>query len=131
MIEKLELVLKFPELKPPFMGVKYEREFTGSRVNQSWVNSYGRELYQIRLEPEGDVIRVTITTEKVANRYTYVISKFNSKKIEEFIGRIGIGQLINFGHVIQIEDELKIIRTSVSNKNWVLQVNKIEFFEEH
>lgn len=113
------------------MGVKYEREFTGSRVNQAWVNSYGKELYQIRLEPEADVIRLTITTEKVANRYSYLISKFDAKQIENFIGRVGKNQIINFGHVVAVEDNLKIIRTSVSNKNWVLQVNKIEFFDEH
>jgi hypothetical protein len=130
-VERLELVFKFPENKPPFMGVVYENEFTGKRLNQSWVNTYGSFSFQIRIEPDLDFLKLTLSQKELGEKYDYLISRFDKNKLIEFLDKTKNLKQVNFGHVVKEFDDLKIIKTSVGFKPWVVKVDNIEFFNEH
>lgn len=130
-VDRLELVVKFPEKKPPFMGVLYENEFTGRRLNQSWVNTYGKFSYQIRIEPDLDFLKVTLSQKELGEKYDYLISHYDERKLKDFLERTKNLKQINFGHVTKEFDDLKIIKTSVGNKVWVVKVDNVEYFNEH
>jgi hypothetical protein len=130
-VERLELVFKFPEKKPPFMGVVYENEFTGKRLNQSWVNTYGSFSFQIRIEPDLDFLKLTLSQKELGEKYDYLISRFDEPKLKDFLSRTKDLKQINFGHVLKEFDDLKIIKTSVGFRPWVVKVDTVEFFNEH
>jgi hypothetical protein len=130
-VERLELVVKFPENKPPFMGILYENEFTGKRLNQNWVSTYGSFYYQLRIEPDLDFLKVTLSQKELGEKYDYLISRYDREKLKTFLDRAKKVKQVNFGHVIKEYDDLKIIKTSVSGKVWVLKIDNVEFFDEH
>lgn len=130
-VERLELVMKFPESKLPFMGILYESEFAAKRINQGWVNTYGSYSYQIRIEPDFDFLKVTLSQKELGEKYDYLISRFDEVRLREFLTKTKSFKQINFGHVLKEYDDLKIIKTSVANKLWVVKVDNVEFFNEH
>jgi hypothetical protein len=130
-VDRLELVVRFPENKPPFMGILYENEFTGKRLNQGWVNTYGSLFYQVRIEHDLDFLKVTLSQKELGQKHDYLISRFDGDKVKIFLEKTKKVNQINFGHVVMEFDDLKVIKTSVGNKNWVVKVNNVEYFEEH
>lgn len=113
------------------MGVLYENEFTGKRLNQSWVNTYGSLSFQIRIEPDFDFLKVTLSQKELGEKYDYLISRYDKNKLTDFLERSKKLKQTNFGHVIKEFDDLKIIKTSVGFKPWVVKVDNVEFFNEH
>ena len=123
--------MKYPENKPPFMGVLYENEFTGKRLNQSWVNTYGSFSFQIRIEPDLDFLKLTLSQKELGEKYDYLISRYDEPKLKDFLNKTKNLKQINFGHVVKEFDDLKIIKTSVGIRPWVVKVDTVEFFNEH
>lgn len=130
-VDRLGLIIKFPERKPPFLGVVYPSSFVASRTNQSWVNTYGSLNFQLRFEPDYGLLKITLSQSELGEKYDYPITIFDEKKVRDFVLKAKNLKQINFGHVIEKEDEHIVVKTSVGNKLWVLKINKVEFFQEH
>lgn len=127
----LELVLKQPKDKPPFIGILFQSEFKAAKLNQEWIESAKTHKHQITLEPNGELLELTLTQKELHHKYTYKISKFEPDKLKRFLFQVKDAEQINFGHITLKEDQHIPVRISINRALWVLPVDKIEFNEEY
>lgn len=116
------LVLKIPVGKPPFVGVLFESEFAGAMTHTELVNSYNREFYEIKFEPSHK-LKLCLKGFTLPPRI-YELD-YDPVKLLKFLQQTRDCKMFNFGHVIIVNDNYKIIRTAANQTNFVLKVNKL------
>ena len=125
----MELVLKQPKNKPPFLGIQFENEYKASTLNQNWPNSYRSSLYSIELEPEVEGMSLVIKLESFGFNYKYENVKYDPVKLSKWLLQTKAEKQYNFGHVIKVLDTHKVVRTTVNSALWVLKVKEINLFQ--
>lgn len=132
MIEDVEIVILFPDKKPPFIGVVFKDEKLAECSNKNWIDNYHQDLYQIVFEPIHSKSQLLIYLILNESKSTYQIKKFDFHKVRELIYKIKSlkVQNVNFGHVIYKNNKLTVARSCVCRRNWVIKVNKVDFWEE-
>ena len=130
-MKALELILKQPQDKLPFLGILFESSFDGERVNQSIVNSYKTYLYNLELEPiDDDKMNITIREEKMNFKYTYQNVKFDAEKLSKFLQFNKDATLFNFSHIKQEYDKHIVLKTSVNRALYVLKVKEVKLVSD-
>lgn len=129
-VDQLELVIRYPDKKPPYVGILFQSSFTAGRTNQGWVNNYKNYFYQLRIEPLKDCLMITLSQKDYHWKYSYLIHKYDERKIQEFLLKVKNHKYFNFGHVVMEYDNMIPVRTSVNMALWVLKIDNVEFLKE-
>lgn len=128
--EDLELVLKLPKNKRPYIGILFQSEYKASYINQYWVNEFGGQDYKLIIEPHPEVLLVSLVNKRLMLFYSYEVKKFDGERLKKFLELVR-GKTINFGHVLLKNDKHYPARTMTELKIWVLEITKIEFYYEY
>ena len=126
MLIHLELFLKLPEGKPPFIGMLYQPEAANYAManNVDLMKVTGRDIH-LRLEVGKDTLSCALELHEVNDRRFYSDVKFNLRELREWIKKARTSSAINFGHVIATQ------RGPVAAKVWqgrglfVMPVNRV------
>lgn len=132
MIEDVEIIILFPEKKPPFIGILFKDEKSAECTNKNWIDNYHKDLYQIVIEPIHSESKLLLYLIHHESKSTYHIKRFDFRKVRELIYKIKNlkTQTVNFGHVIYKNNKLTLVRSCVCRRNWVLKINRVDFWEE-
>jgi len=127
---KLELVLKRPKDKPPFIGVLFQNEFRAAKFNEWWIlNPNETTNIGLEIEPKKELLELRIV-HAYANGSIYKIQNFHAFELHQFLIYAMSQQLVNFGHVL-IKENKHIPARTLNDKLWVLKINKITFLREY
>lgn len=127
----MELILKLPPNKPPFIGILFRDKYRACTLNKSWVNNYNTHKYKIVLQVKGMVVDLIITEEGMGFRHTYEDLKYDSQKLLKFMRQTKEDKLFNFGHIITVLDNHEVVKTLANQRLYVLKVVKIKFEMEY
>lgn len=135
----MELVLKQPIGKLPFIGVLFEKEFEASKVNQFLVQPEKVVYYKILLELLGDVreelyINLTLRHEETNFKFTYEKLKydiFDAHNKLKWLENTRNADLFNFGHIINKHGNHQLVKTLSTHNHFVLKVDEIKMFTEY
>lgn len=123
--ERLELVTKLPKDKAPYMGILFTSARTASYLNQSWVNEYKSQVFQLNVEFRNRKLFLTLSLLDFRLRHTYEVDTYDPHKLKAFLQKISSVSKINFGHVIRDHDKQVPAKTIDSRAYWVLGVNAV------
>lgn len=126
----MELILKRPKNKPPFIGILFKDEYEASTLNQSWVNSYKDSLYTITFEPEGKDLTLRFSLDGYGLNYRYKNLKHDSEKFFRFMYETKTHGRFNFAHLILVKDKHVVVSTTVNRALFVLGVKKVSLLVE-
>lgn len=127
--EDLELVLKLPKNKRPYIGILFQSEYKASYINQYWVNEFGGQDYKLVIELHPGILSVSLVNKRLMLFYCYEVKRFDAEKLKKFLEAVR-GNTVNFGHVLLKNDKHYPARTMTDMKIWVLEITKIEFYHE-
>lgn len=128
--EQLELVLKLPANKPPYIGILFHSLYYASRVNEGWVNEYPGIEYGLILEPKQNELLINLVSKPYRLFYTYDVVKYDAFKLRKFLLNLKSGAPVNFGHVLMKNDKHIPAHTSSASKIWVLSIKEVKLFSE-
>lgn len=126
----MELILKRPRNKPPFIGILFQDEYEASTLNQSWVNSYNTYLYNITLEPDGKEITLKLSLDGYGLNHRYKNLRHDPEKLYRFLYETKAHGKFNFAHLIMVRDKHTVVSTTVNRALFVLGVKKVTLLIE-
>ncbi len=121
----MELVLKQPKDKPPFLGILFTSEYTGSKLNSDFVINHKGEFFKLTIEPVGSKINITIASEYDTLKYTYLDVKYDFNKLKEFIIATRQVKLFNFSHLKLQENKHIVLKTLAELQLFVIKINEV------
>lgn len=126
--EQVELELKFPPDKPPFIGIRFENVFKASSLNKDLVENHNHVAYKFVIEPTGLFAKIRLIGDNSFQTREYLNISYKPEQIKKLLR---IGRQCKFGHIIQIEGEDKPVKTSITYKLFVLMIGEIRVVQEY
>jgi hypothetical protein len=123
----MELVMKLPKDKPPYLGVMFYDDYAAMSKNKGCANNYRDSFFSVLIIPTGRN-RIDIKITCGASNGSYEDVRCNVDALIRFLYMTKDVKRYNFGHVVEKEGEHKVARTT-NNSPWNLKVNKIEVKE--
>ncbi len=122
----MELVLKLPKGKPPFVGVLFEQEYHGADMNVDLYKTHGNRAYKLVLEPIKTKINLRLICEEIVTVRFYNGLKYNHERLNDWIYLTKNTSAYTFGHVVFREDKHFSVRVHPGGKPFVLKVESFE-----
>lgn len=126
----MELELKLPDGKPPFIGIIFQNEWDGY-MNKEWADSYHTSLYQLIFEPAGETLKITFSSRNWNFKYTYQPVKYDLDKLKKFMQATKGSRVYNFGHIIWKEGNHKVIRTRANARMILFKIDQVKVVYEY
>lgn len=123
----MDLVLKMPKGKPPFIGVLFLSQWDAQRTNKLLPDSYSMDTYQISLEPSHKLF-LNLHNGTI-HRARYELG-YDPVKLLRFLHQTRECRKFNFGHVYLEDGDHKIALTTATMKKFVLKVDKVDVVAE-
>jgi hypothetical protein len=123
----LELIMKLPKDKLPFIGILFQDSYTASSTNKSFANNYRTDLYTIEIIPKNDVL-ADIKMHCECSKGQYLDVKCNMQALKRFVQITHYHPYIHWGHIYSQGGKHKIAKTT-NQDNWVLKLAKISVIE--
>ena len=123
----LQLVLKQPEGKLPFIGILFSNEYVGARENQRMVNEYGNSLYKLEFRPiKNEVTKIDIIISQYVHdlKGEYKDVAMDAEKLKRFLAFNYNAKYFNFGHIGIKQNKHYPLRTSSKGSIWVLKLEE-------
>lgn len=127
----MELVLKMPPGKPPFIGILFESEHKAAQTNASWVNNNHSLIYRLILEPVNGVINLRLIQDELGCNCLYSRLKNDPEQLLKFLYQTREIYSFNFGHVYWFGDNLKLAKSVTNQRNFVLKVEAVKVLIEY
>jgi hypothetical protein len=129
----MNLVLKIPKDKPPFIGVRYDRHIEANALNH---DLFEKSIYSLHIKPMHRKYDSTILYKIVLELKSHDLKSsktytpyYNPNEFKEWFKAIRSHIHFNFGQVYSQEGEDKIARLP-SGKPFVLKICGL-FMEDH
>lgn len=125
----LQLVLKNPEGKLPFIGILFPSDYLGARENQRMVNEFKNSLYKVEFRPiKNEATKIdVIVTQYVHNlKGEYKNVQMNAEKLKKFLDFNYNAKYFNFGHISVKHNNHYPLKTSHKGDIWVLRVEEVK-----
>ena len=122
----MELVLKLPKGKPPFVGVLFELEYHGADMNVDLYRTHGNRPYKLILEPNKKQINLRLICEEIVTVRFYNSLKYNNERLNDWVYLTKNAKAFTFGHVVFKEDKHHPVRIHPGGKPFVLKVESFE-----
>jgi hypothetical protein len=121
----MELVLKMPQGKPPFIGLEFPSSWKGE-LNKDLVYENADKQYKLILETERQ-LKMTLVCEDIAVRRVYPGIGYHPARLKNWLTQMRQYSQVNFGHVYLQDGNHKIVKLA-GQKNFVLKVVNIELY---
>ena len=126
----MELILKQPVGKPPFIGILFENQFEAEKMHASLINTYHTHLYTVTFEPKGDKLDIKLNCSmNFNNKYKGV--KYDANKLTKFLEVNRDSPIFNFSHIIDNLGTHIVVKSVTNRRLWVLKVEQVEVISEH
>lgn len=126
----MELALKLPKDKLPFIGIRFYNEHEAASVNKSAVNNYHTSQYQIILEPQADKLNLRLVCSTFGLNHIYENLRYKPDQIMRFLYHTKGTKEFNFGHVVEKDGKDVVVKTVANQRLFVLKVSKLEVRED-
>ena len=132
MLIHLELFLKLPEGKPPFIGMLYQPEAANYAManNVDLMKVTGRDRH-LRLEIGENTLSCALELYEVNDRRFYSDVKFNPRDLREWIKKARTATAINFGHVIATQRGPVVATVWQGRGLFVMPVNRVFVYSKN
>lgn len=127
---RMELVVKLPENKPPFLGILFDDSYQACSINKSAVNNYHTCTYQIVLEPTGEKLNLRLICESFGLNYVYENIKYNPETLIKFVYKTKDSKLFNFSHLVRKDGKDTVVKTLANQRLFVLKIYNLSVNEE-
>lgn len=124
----VELILKLPANKPPFLGVLYTNIYQASNENKMLVEDK-LTGFEIVLIPAGDKMHLKLKCTDRNLTLWYKDLSYDKTKFDIWI-RHTTAQ-VNFGHIMQEFDKHVIVKTPAKQIPFVLKIDKVYMESEY
>ena len=125
----MELVLKQPVGKPPFIGILFKDQLVAEKTNKSPIENYFTDIYNIAFEPNNDKVNLTLSSN--IHSYCYEGIKYDAQKLLKFLAVTRNNHLFNFSHIIDKQGQHTVVKSTINRRLWVLKVGTVEIIYEH
>jgi hypothetical protein len=126
----MELILKQPPGKHPFIGILFNKEYEASKLNQAQVQVNNLYYYKAILEPLGSKLNLTIKLDEWLFKYTYEGLNYDPDKLKRFLFDTMGAEVYNFGHVVLKNDAHLLVKTLSTQSYFVLRVKELKLLME-
>jgi len=127
---RMELVLKLPENKPPFLGILFDDSYQACTINKNAVNNYHTSTYHLVLEPMGDKLNLRLTCDSSGLNHLYENVRYNPEKLLKFIYMTKGCNQFNFSHLIRKDGKDTVVKTLSNQRLFVLKIYNLSVNEE-
>ncbi len=122
----MELSLKMPKGKPPFIGIVFTSVREACSLNEELVNSPVDILYSLTfMHPTNNDVQVRIRSDNMKHFVIYKNVKCDPVQLENFIFINRMKQDFNFGHILRDFDRDTIVCTKEQYKPFVLKLQGV------
>lgn len=126
----MELVLKIPENKPPFIGVLYDGNvFRASTDNKDFVEGhklgFSKAKFNLMIEPYSKYVDLRLSCDSPISIRFYRELVYDPVKLEKWYRQVRFSKTFNFGHVILQRDKHVLVKTTPHLYNFVLPLDSI------
>ncbi len=118
----MDLVLKLPKGKLPFIGILFEHESVGGRMYSEIIERYPFKEYRVVIENIGNTINLRLICEETTTVYFYNHLGFDAEKLRSWLYLTKHQKEFNFGHVFNQIDKHQIVKSSPSLKKFFIKV---------
>jgi hypothetical protein len=130
----VELVLKNPKDKPPFIGILFDDQstFSDRQQNREFVDEYKRlwmtreTVFKVQFEPYTTHVNIQLFCSNPISIRNYQKVKYNPAKLEEWWRLNRFIRIFNFGHIILNNNNHEVIKTEPKMNLFVLPVTRID-----
>lgn len=126
----MELILKQPEGKHPFIGILFNNEYQAAKLNQAQVQVNNLFYYKIIFEPKADKIDLTLKMDDWLFTYKYEGLKYNSDKLKRFLFSTMGAECYNFSHLLLKGDNHHVVKTLSTQTHFILKVTEVNLLVE-
>ncbi|MCC6371142.1 MAG: hypothetical protein IT236_09070 [Bacteroidia bacterium] len=125
----MELVLKLPKGKPPFIGVLFgvEQQHSGEKMHADMVQKYGRANYRIVLEHTPSALNMRLICEEHVVVYFYNHLSYDAERLKSWLYITKHNTLFNFGHVGKLTNNHQLLLSMPERKKFFVKVISVEF----
>ncbi len=122
----MELALKLPKGKLPFIGIVFHSVREACRLNEHLINEPKDKIYTLTfLQPNKDGVEIRVRSENGKDYVIYQRVKCNPVQLENFMFMTNRFQDFNFGHILRDFDRDIIVKTNELGKPFVLKLQGI------
>jgi|GEM_PF-3048369 len=125
----LQLVLKQPEGKLPFIGVLFSNDYVGARESQRMVNEYNKSIYKLEFKPiKNEINKIDIVVSQYIHdlKSEYKDVTMDAEKLKRFLAFNYNAKHFNFGHIGIKNNKHYPLRTSSKGSLWVLKLDEVK-----
>lgn len=125
----MELELKVPKDKLPFIGIRFNDAFAAVHTNKEMVELYRKHNFTMTAEYAGGRLNIRIAIDSPLRIWHYNGVKFDKSKLQIFMA-LPTKQW-NFGHVIDVNGRDQVIRTIPKNEVFSVRIQDFRVHEEY
>jgi hypothetical protein len=126
----MELVLKLPKVKPPFIGILFDKSWDGEKMNCDLVEAHRNAYYSIEFEYCNSHLNLRLMSQELLTIRNYAHLKFDAEKLKSWLYMSKMVNAYNFGHVIIERDQHILLKTQHKKLNFVLKMDKCKLVVE-
>lgn len=129
----MELVLKNPKDKPPFIGILFDDQstFKERQENKEFVDEYKRlwmtreTEFTIQFEPYTTHVNIQLFCSNPISIRSYKLVRYNPEKLEEWWRANRFIGIFNFGHIVLNQNKHEVVKTQPKMNLFVLPITKM------
>jgi len=125
----MELELKVPRNKPPFLGIRFNNSFAAVHTNSDMIDQFKNHVFTMSVESAGGGLNIRLNIDRPMRIWHYNGVKFDRSKLLIFLA-VPTKQW-NFGHIIDVNGRDQIIKTIPKNEVFALKVGDLRILDEY
>ena len=122
-IMNLELVLKMPKGKAPFIGILFEIERDGAKLHAEVMERYQNEAYEVVMEHTQRVLNLRLICKEKVLVCFYNHLKVDTAKLNSWLYLTKDCKAFTFGHIIRELDRERLVLSHPSRKKFFVKVS--------
>jgi hypothetical protein len=125
----MELELKVPKGKLPFVGIRFNNSFAAVSTHKEMVDLFKKTALKMRLERAGDRLFVRLISDSPNREYRYTQVVYDWSKLQIFLA-VPTKEW-NFGHIINVNGRDQVVKTIPDNKVFTVKLDDIQILHEY
>ncbi|MGZ7043633.1 MAG: hypothetical protein ACXVHT_01300 [Methanobacterium sp.] len=122
--------MKLPKDKPPFIGILFERDWEGQKLNCDLVEESKHHIYSLEFEICNGHLNLRLMCPDILTVRIYAHLKYDPEKFKAWLYMVKKASTYNFGHVFSVKDQHVLLKSYNKKYNFVLKANKCSVVEE-
>jgi hypothetical protein len=124
----MELVLKLPSGKPPFIGILFDfnEELGAYNINKDLLLNPFKATFAIAFDPYGKETDLRMLCSNPLSIRFYRNLKYNPTALEGFLRSTRFIKQFNFSHLIRCDGKETVVRASPENKLFVIKIDDVK-----